>query len=217
MNRIFNLDNGFFRALSKFVDCIYLSLLFIISCIPLFTIGAALTALYYTVQKVLRNDRGYVGSEYWHAFKTNFKQATIIWLIVAVVGIIMSLDIQILDAMDEAGHAIGKTSIFFRVMMILEVVWCIYLFPYMARFINTNKIIMKNAAFIAILNLPRTILLGLLLLVFGLIVYIFPIAIFIVPALYTWVSNRILEKIFRKYMSEEDKAAEDEMNREYKN
>ena len=102
-------------------------------------------------------------------------------------------------------------------MLILEVIWCIYLFPYMARFINTNKIIMKNAAFMAILNLPRTLLLGLLLLVFGLIVYIFPIAIFIVPALYTWVSNRILEKIFRKYMSEEDKAAEDEMNREYKN
>lgn len=217
MNRLFNMDNGVFRVLAKIIDCIYLSLIFLITCIPIFTIGASLTALYYTVQKVLRNDRGYVSSEYWHAFKTNFKQGTIIWLIVMVIGLILFGDLKITQAMDETGSPLGKMYMFFGVLLVLEVIWCSYLFPYLARFENTTKIIMKNAAYIAILNLPKTLLLALLMLVFGLVVYIMPITILIVPAVLMWLENLILEKIFRKYMSEEDKAAEDEMNREYKN
>lgn len=217
MNRIFNMDNGVFRVLSKIIDCIYLSLIFLITCIPIFTIGASMTALYYTVQKVLKNDRGYVGGEYWHAFKTNFKQGTIIWLIVLAVGLVLFGDYKIMQAAAEAGNTIGKFYMFFGVMLALEVLWCIYLFPYLSRFENKTKVIMKNAGLIAILNLPRTLLIALMTLVAGLIVYLMPIMIFIVPALYTWMLNLILEKVFRKYMSEEDRALEDEMNREYKN
>lgn len=217
MNRIFNMDNGVFRVLSKIIDCIYLSLIFLITCIPVFTIGASMTALYYTVQKVLKNDRGYVGGEYWHAFKTNFKQGTIIWLIVLAAGLLLLGDYKIMQAMSEAGNALGKVYPFFAVMLVFEVLWCTYMFPYLSRFENKTKVIMKNAALIAIMNLPRTLLIALLTLAAGLVVYIVPILIFIVPALYTWMLNLILEKVFRKYMSEEDRALEDEMNREYKN
>ncbi len=217
MNRIFNMDNGVFRVLSKIIDCIYLSMLFIFTCIPIFTIGAAWTAMYYSVQKVLKNDRGYVGSEYWHAFKTNFKQATIIWLINLAVGLILFVDYKIMKTLDEAGQALGKTYVIFVVLLIFELIWCSYLFPYLARFENKTKAIMKNAALIAILNLPRTLLMVVLMIVFALVVYIMPITMIIVPALYTWMLNLILEKVFRKYMSEDDKAAEDELNREYKN
>lgn len=217
MNRIFNMDNGFFRTLSKLVDCIWLNFLFFITCIPIFTIGASMTALYYTMQKVIRNDRGYVSSEYWHAFKTNFKQATLTWLIILVVGLITFFDIQFMKSMDQAGEALGKAYVFFQVLLMLEILWCAYLFPYMARFINTMKGSMKNAALIAIVNLPWTLLILLLLIIAGLLMYIVPISIFFVPALFTWVLNRILERVFRKYMTEEDKAREDEMNREYKN
>lgn len=217
MNRIFNMDNGLFRGLSKLVDCVYLSLIFLLTCIPVFTMGAAMTALYYTVQKVLRNDRGYVGGEYWRSFKSNFKQGTIVWLIALAVGLVLSGDVKILQIMDKAGHPLGKTYLFFGVLLILEVIWCSYLFPYMARFANTTRAIMKNAAYIAILNLPKTLLMVLNMVIFGLILYLIPVSIFILPALYTWMQNLILEKVFRKYMSEEDRAAEDEMNREFKN
>lgn len=217
MNRIFNMDNGFFRALSKLVDCIWLNFLFVLTCIPIFTIGASMTALYYTMQKVIRNDRGYVSSEYWHAFKTNFKQATLTWLIVLAVGLLTFFDIQFMKAMDKAGQPLGKAFVFFQVLLALEILWCTYLFPYMSRFINGMKATMKNAALIAVLNLPWTLLILVLLVVAGLIMYLIPIGIFFAPVLFTWVLNRILERVFRKYMTEEDKAQEDEMNREYKN
>ena len=217
MNRIFNMDNGFFRTLSKLVDCIWLNFLFVLTCIPLFTIGASMTALYYTMQKVIRNDRGYVASEYWHAFKTNFKQATLTWLIIFAVGLLTIFDIWFMRSIAAAGQSIGNMYVFFVVLLVLEMLWCSYIFPYMARFINGMKATMKNAALIAILNLPWTLLILVLLVAAILILYLVPFGIFFVPVLFAWIQNRILERVFRKYMTEEDKAQEDEMNREYKN
>ncbi|MBS6836961.1 MAG: YesL family protein [[Eubacterium] rectale] len=68
---IFNIDNKFFRALNKLVDMVILSFCWIISCIPVFTIGAASTALYDTSRRVIHHDEGYVWRGYWHAFKVN--------------------------------------------------------------------------------------------------------------------------------------------------
>lgn len=217
MDRIFNPDNGVFRALGKLIDCLWLSIIFILTCIPIFTIGAAMSSLYYTVQKVIRHDRGYIASEYFASFKNNFKQSTIIWLILLVSNLILFADIKILQELNRQGNEMGKAYIFFQVLMVLEIVWGLYIFPYMARFENKTKNILKNAAIMAVLHLPKTLLLVLLTVVFGLICFIIPIAIFLVPALHSWLGNLILESIFRKYMSDEDRNAEDEMNREYKN
>ena len=65
---IFNIDNKFFRALNKLVDMVILSFCWIISCIPVFTIGAASTALYDTSRRVIHRDEGYLlGSPSDHA------------------------------------------------------------------------------------------------------------------------------------------------------
>lgn len=217
MNRIFNMDNGFFRGINKLVDCIWLSFIFLLTCIPIFTIGASLTALYYTVQKSLKHDRGYIGGEYWHAFKTNFKQSTLIWLIALAVGLLFSFDADIMKAMDQAGKPLGKAYIFFQVLLMLEALWCSYIFAYIARFENTSRAIVKNAALMAILNLPRTLVIMVYLLAAGMVLYVMPITVMLVPAVLTWMMNLTLEKVFRKYMTDEDREAEDEMNREYKN
>ena len=192
MNRLFNMDNGLFRGISKLVDCIWLSFIFIITCIPIFTVGASLTALYYTVQKSLKNDRGYIGSEYWHAFKTNFKQSTIAWLIVLIVGIVFSWDLRIMRALDAAGNPLGKVYVLFGVLLALEMIWASYLFPYIARFENNLRSIMKNAALMAILNLPKTIIIFIYLVVTGVILYVMPIAILLMPSVFTWMQNLTL-------------------------
>ena len=177
-----------------------------------------MSAFYYTMQKVIRNDRGYVSSEYWHGLKMNFKQATLTWLIVLAVGLLTFFDRSFMKAMSEAGNKIGNMYVFFDVLLMLVILWCSYLFPYMARFVNGMKATMKNAALIAVANLPWTLLILVLLVVSGLLLWLFmPLSFFVVPVLFCWIQNRILERVFRKYMTEEDKAQEDEMNREYKN
>ena len=73
----FNWDNIVFQMLGKLVDCVWVSILWVICCIPVFTIGASTTALYYTVHKSIRGDRGYTTRTFFGAFRDNFKAATL--------------------------------------------------------------------------------------------------------------------------------------------
>lgn len=66
--------------------------------------------------------------------------------------------------MQKAGVALGKIYIVFAVLMMFATMWAIYLFPYIARFENQTKMILKNAALIALGNLWKTLLLFVLLL-----------------------------------------------------
>ena len=66
--KIFSFEGGLMRSISKFTDCICLSIMFLLCCIPVITIGTALSSLYYAIYKVVRHDRGYIFQEYVSAF-----------------------------------------------------------------------------------------------------------------------------------------------------
>ena len=85
--------NVIFDILDKITDTIFLSLVFLLFSIPIFTIGASMTALYYTVNKVQRHSRGYMWGEFTGDFRRNFKQATLTWLIFMAVGAILCGDL----------------------------------------------------------------------------------------------------------------------------
>ena len=89
MRGIFGSDSRLMKVLGKIFDIGYLSIVFIIFSLPVVTIGASLTALYYAVVKVIRRDRGYVFQEFFRSFKLNFVKATILWLIQAVLTFVM--------------------------------------------------------------------------------------------------------------------------------
>lgn len=217
MSGFFNLDNKFFQGLNKVVDCVALSTLWLLCCIPVFTAGAATTALYYTINKVIRHGRGYVWKEFWHAFRSNFKQSTVIWLVLVVAAAILGVDGYIMLQFAKAGEKTGTLYVVFFVFLALETAWGIYIFPYIARFENKTKAVFKNTALISIGNLLYTLLLLAIYVIAWLAVYLLPFLVFAVPALYMLIANYILEKIFRKYMSEEDIAAEEERNRDFYN
>ena len=103
MDRLFNVNNPLMRALSKLFDIGWLSLIYVVFCVPLVTIGAATTSLYYVSAKVLRKDRGYVWSEFWHSFKLNFKPATLIWLIFAAIYGLLYFNLTTFNTSNAAG------------------------------------------------------------------------------------------------------------------
>ncbi len=217
MGELFNLDNKFFQIIGKGVDCAALSMLWLICCIPLVTAGAATSALYYAVNKVIRHGRGYIWSEYWHAFRVNFKQSTLAWLIIFAVQVLMLVDSYVMYQFARAGEKSGVLYIVFLIFFVLIAVWSGYVFAYIARFENSLRRVLKNSAFMAIANMRWTLVIIVLYIATLLILYIVPPFIVIFPAVYTLILNHIIEKIFRKYMTEEDAAAEDERNREYFN
>ena len=217
MGELFNLDNKFFQGINKIIDCVCLSFLWLLLCIPVVTAGAATTALYYTVNKVIRNNRSYIWKEFWHAFRTNFKQSTLVWLILIFIYAIMGIDCYIMFQFAKAGVSYGSLYIVFAMLMLIVTMWANYLFPYMARFENTLKAVLKNCVIMALLNLGKSFVLLVLLLVALVVAYIFFPAIMILPAVYMLLANLILEKVFVKYMTPEDIEAEKERNEEFFN
>lgn len=217
MNQIFNLDNPFFRGISKIIDCVWLSLLWFMCCIPVVTIGAATTALYYTVNKSIRNDRGYASSEYFSAFKSNFKQSTVVWLVFLAIYALLGVDYFVMKAYAEAGAEIGKIYTAFLVFGVIITMWGFYVFPYIARFENTTKNVLKNTLFIAISNIHWTITIAVLFVAMWVGIYLFmPIAL-VMPVLYQLLKNIAIEHVFKKYMTPEDLALEEERNRNFYN
>lgn len=215
MSAIFNYDNKFSQGMNKLVNIFFISVLWLVWCVPIVTVGASTTAMYYTVNKVLRHNRSYVFKEFWSAFKSNFKQSTILWLILFAVGALMSVDAYIMKAFYEAGSEIGKMYVVFYILILFEIIYSIYIFANLARFENTNKQIVKNAAIMSIAHLPWSLLMLALLALVVFLDLLLPPLIIVLPAVYMWLCNLILEKIFRKYMSDESLLEEEERNREY--
>ena len=81
MGRFFNMDNKFFVFMGRIADLCMLNILCIVCCIPVITAGASLTALYYVTMKMVRNEESYIFRSFFKSFKQNFKQATVINLI----------------------------------------------------------------------------------------------------------------------------------------
>lgn len=210
--RLFNYDGGVMRSISKFTDCITLSLLFLVSCLPIFTIGTAMAATYHTAYKVLRYDRGYVFRDYIESFRENFKQTTPVWLIALALGLLLGTDGVIIGFYARKGSIPAALGIVFLVGMTVWFLWISYLFPYMARFENTKKQSMKNAILFAIIHFPMTILMFALAVGIAFIMYYFPFLIVMLPAIYSWLQSFILEWVFRKYMTDEERKQEDERN-----
>lgn len=80
MNQIFSIDNRFIQLLNKIFCAAWLNILWFLCCIPIFTIGASTTALYYVSFKLVRNEEGNITKQFFTAFRSNFKKATLIWL-----------------------------------------------------------------------------------------------------------------------------------------
>ena len=204
--------NAIFDILDRLTDTVFLSLIFLLFCLPVFTIGASMTALYYTVNKVQRHNRGYMWEEFTGAFKENFKQSTLTWLIFLLLAVILGGDLYYVLRVMPSSPLGAFLNIFFIVLLALLVIWAGYVFPYIARFRDTIPVTLKNCALIAILHAPVTLLLLLLLAGGGLLIWMFfPFAV-IVPAGVAGWQRDLLEKVFRKYMSEEDRQTEDFRN-----
>lgn len=217
MNELLNVDNPFFRGVSKVIDCVVLSMLWLFFCIPVVTAGASTTALYYAVNKSVKNERGYVAAEFFAAFKANFKQATVIWLILMGIYALLGFDYYVMKKYAEAGITLGKIYIVFEGFAILVTLWAFYIFPYIARFENTTKNILKNSALMALSNLPWTVLISVIFILMFVVIYYVPAVAVAVPAFYNLLKNVILEKVFIKYMTPEDIELEEERNRVFYN
>ena len=79
MNSFFNYEGPFFNVLNRLSDLVILNVLWFICCLPIVTIGASTTALYYVTIKIVNDEDAYVAKNFFKSFRQNFLQSTVIW------------------------------------------------------------------------------------------------------------------------------------------
>ena len=95
MSSFFNMDSPLWRFLGRLADIMILNIVFLITCIPIVTIGAAWTSLSYVTLKMSRDEESYIVKSYFKAFRQNFRQATVIWILTLAAMLIFYMDFQI--------------------------------------------------------------------------------------------------------------------------
>lgn len=215
---IFNYDNPVWRYIGKLGDLMILNVLWIVCSIPIFTIGASTTALYYVTLKLARDDDGYTIKSFFKSFKENFKQATVIWLILLVTGLILAFDLYFLFTV-LTGTSMVRTA-FMSAIGALTIIWIFvftYAFPLQSRFYNPIKKTLFNALFMSARHLFRT--LGILALDVALVfmaylsIYYAPqitvIAILFGVPLIAFINSYIFNGIFKLYIPKDENQESD--------
>ena len=152
---LFDLDNPVMRFLSRVADLLVLNLLFILCSIPIFTTGASITALYYCFFKMKDQEEGYLAKRFFKSFKENFKQATIMWLLLLVLFVVLGFEFLIFRTVPGTSGTVIRAVIL--VGLIFWFLITTYAFALLSRFYNTTGNIFRNAALLIFGNGPRSI------------------------------------------------------------
>ncbi len=214
MGKVFNFEGPVFSFLSRLADLFWLNLLFVICSIPVITIGASSTALYYVTLKMAKDEEGYITRSFFKSFKENFIQATVIWLIFLFVMIVMFLDLRIANGGNTAqifnSSAISNVVIVaVGVMAIVVMMTLLYVFPILAQFDNTVKNTIKNSFLISVRHLPYTFVMLIVSAIPAVLVLFFPALMFLVLIMFSataYINSRFFNKVFVLYMPKEDEA-----------
>ena len=148
--KFFSYESRFSQLLLKLCYACYLNLLWFVCSLPVVTLGASTTALYYVTLKLARDEEGNVTAMFFRAFRDNFKQATVLWLIMLGAGAFLGVDGYILAHLRQSSQ--GPAAVLWTVLLaaviaaaVFYVILLLYLFPLVASVKNTNRAMLKNS------------------------------------------------------------------------
>ena len=202
---LFSFNSWLSRFLYLVADIVILHVLFIVCSLPIITIGASTTALYYAGMKRVRRDESYLSKNFIYAFKENFRQSTLIWLILILVWGLLLLDLRI--GMSVPGVLGNAMLISCSVLLIPVAFIALYIFPFEAKFENSIRENFKNAFLMSFSNFVWTILLIILIGTFVIMTFTFipfmGLMIMCGFGLFGYLASGIFVYIFRKYIPNE--------------
>lgn len=153
MASIFEADSPLMRFLSRFADVMVLNVLFVLTSLPIVTIGASLTALNYTAMKLTAGTCESVRGDYLHSWRGNLKQATAIWALTLALGVVLWLWFVVAEYLNVPG---GVRFVLYAMVYLVTfrfVIALIYVFPYLAKFEGTTREVIRNARIMSLRHL----------------------------------------------------------------
>ena len=153
MKELFNLNSPWVQRFAMLTNLVCLNILWLVCCIPVFTAGAATAALYHTVFLYHNKEDDAVLRPFFRAFRTNFKQSTLLFL-----PSFAALLLVVFDLVYLASYGKGTAVLFLLILVILLLVgMLIHLFPLIARFDMNARALLSTAFSLTALHLPGTL------------------------------------------------------------
>ena len=207
-------NSRLYHYMSKLAECMILSLLWIALTVPVITFGAATTALFYCAVKVVRKNEGSALKDFWHAFKSNLNQSTLVVLLTFAIGVLIVLIGSAVYAVVPQANTLKNIYVVYIILAAFGIAWMHYIFSYIARFEDSFKTILKNSMIICLMNLPCSLAMVILFIaIIAILIMTAPAsgaALFVLPAIYALVTSFLLERVYRKYMPTEESSSDEE-------
>ena len=211
-NSLFNPENWLWQPFGKVADFLILSALWIFSCIPVLTIGSAMTALYDCSARCIKNGDKDMLPRYLRTFKRELIPSTLSVLFwAAIIGGTYSF-IRNFTANADASTiniVIAYAGVCLLVLLLGIAAW---VFPLLSRFTFSVVDLNITAIRLAIAHLPRTIALGVLLSLTIWICLLLWVPLMVAPGIYGLLATYILEPVFQKYEDNQNTEHETDEN-----
>lgn len=195
-------DSPVMTTISKITDIFILSLLWFICCIPIITIGAATTALYYSSVKAIKKNKGYVIKSFFHSFRMNFIPATLLWLVFLLVGILLYGCFIFTAVLSDKSLQFFMLCFYMFLFFLFLGVGC-YAFPVLSKCSMDNMSILRFSLGLVIRHFPSTILLVLFVVLAVLVMWTAPLAVLILPGTISLLYSLPMERILIRYTPQE--------------
>lgn len=197
----------FINTLCNFIA---LNILFLITCLPVVTIGAALSSLYYVTIREARGEYGYLIRPYLREFRRNLKTGTLAFAILSAIGAVLLFSLAF-------WYSLGTTlsAAVTGLIAIALIIWLFtftYTFPLIGRFEDTAVRSLKNAFCLMMSNVKATLWLLLIYVVtLSLCFFLAPMKLMMVLfgfAFIAYCQSYVLKNVFEPYENVQEASAE---------
>ncbi len=196
----FSLDSPIMEKGGRVTDLLIANALWLVCSLPIITMGVTDAALYYTIVKVVRRQRGTVCSSFFHALRCNMKQGIPVGVLYLCYGVFIAVCIYLGRQLPE------NSTIFFMAVFVAALpafVILPWIFTVISRFDMKLVKQLQYALHMAIRHFPSTVLLLFMLFFTIVVIAVIPILILVMPGLYTLTASFLKERILKTYMREE--------------
>ncbi len=195
---------GFMNLINKAAFLLLLNIFWLITCVPIITIGPATIALYTTIRKAIIDDEGYPFSTYWKQLKSNFKSGVKVWIPMALALGLMGYDIYYLNGVAKTGNGSALGFILLLIPFTLAVLTLYYSFGYMSHFQDTTWRCIRNSFLIMLMHPGRNFVAVIMTIIMVALIAFVPWCILILPATFLMMFAIRLEKVFQAMIEAEE-------------
>lgn len=205
--KFFRFDSPFWEFFSRVADLVILNVLWLVFSLPIVTIGASTTAMYCVALHLVRGEGSGVVRMFWNSFRLNFRQATLLFFILLIPTVLVCYELWLY--LSGAVTQTLWTGVVFCLPAVLLTLISAYIYPLLAQFDNSIRNTLKNACYLAIGNLPVSLIMAALNLLAPILFLCLPeffmksciFWVTIGAALVAAINSLLLRRIFKKYFN----------------